>query len=68
MDKNQHLSDVLYTHKMQHIQDEVEKFITRKEEIISLLMEKYRRSPTLHLCQVQWLNIPQPTRNLTLTL
>lgn len=41
MDKNQHLSDVLYIHKMQHIQDEVEKFITRKEEIISLLMEKY---------------------------
>lgn len=37
MDKNQHLSDVLYTHKMQHIQDEVNKFIVRKDEIISLL-------------------------------
>lgn len=41
MDKNQHLSDVLYTHKMQHIQDEVNKFIVRKDEIISLLLAKY---------------------------
>lgn len=41
MDKNQHLSDVLYTHKMQHIQEEVDKFIAKKDDIISLLLEKY---------------------------
>lgn len=41
MDKNQHLSDVLYTHKMQHIQGTVDKFIAKKDDIISLLLEKY---------------------------
>ncbi|MBD5226329.1 MAG: hypothetical protein HDS68_10285 [Bacteroidales bacterium] len=41
MDKNKHLNNVLYTHKMQHIKDEVSKFLTKKEEITSLLLEKY---------------------------
>lgn len=41
MDKNKHLNDVLYTHKMQHIQSVVDKFIAKKEDIISLLLEKY---------------------------
>lgn len=41
MDKNKHLNDVLYTHKMQHIQDEVDKFVAKKDDIISLLLEKY---------------------------
>ena len=41
MDNDKHLSDVLYTHKMQHIKDELDKYITRKDEIISLLTDQY---------------------------
>lgn len=41
MDINQHLSDVLFTHKMQHIKNEVDKFNAKKDEIISLLQSHY---------------------------
>ena len=41
MNKDQHLNDVLYTHKMHHIQAEVDKYLERKDIIVSLLTEQY---------------------------
>lgn len=41
LDKNKHLREVLDTHKMHHVQDFVDKVKARREEIKSMMHEKY---------------------------
>lgn len=41
IDKNQHLTDVLETHKMHHVQNDVNKFESRRKEVIDLLTKEY---------------------------
>lgn len=41
--KNQHLNDVLESHRMKHIQDKMKKYLEKRDEIKDALEEKYKR-------------------------